>query len=152
MVDETFLALTSDIVSAHVGSNSVGLNDLAGLIQSVYGSLAKLGEAVAAVEEKREPAVSVKSSVKFEAITCLECGAKMKMLKRHLTTDHNLTPAEYKARWSLPANYPLVAPEYAAKRKDLAMKIGLGRKRGEVAAPKKALRAKKVTNVSNAAS
>jgi predicted transcriptional regulator len=133
MTDETLLALVADIVSAQVGHNSVSANDLPALIQSVYASLAKLGEAQAPVEEKREPAVSIRSSVKPDAVTCLECGARFKMLKRHLSTDHNLTPEEYRARWGLPASYPLVAPDYAAKRKALAVKIGLGRK--PVAAP-----------------
>jgi predicted transcriptional regulator len=101
------------------------------LIQSVYTSLAGLGQAPAPVE-KREPAVSVRSSVKADAITCLECGAKMKMLKRHLSTDHGLSPAEYRTRWHLAADYPMVAPDYAAKRKELAVKIGLGRKRRQL--------------------
>jgi predicted transcriptional regulator len=82
------------------------------------------------VEEKPTPAVSIRSSVKQDAITCLECGQKLKMLKRHLNTDHGLTPIEYKARWGLSADYPLVAPAYAAKRKELALRIGLGRKPG----------------------
>jgi predicted transcriptional regulator len=128
MPDETLLTLAADIVSAHVSNNSVATSDLPTLIQAVYASLADLGQTPAVVEEKREPAVSVRSSVKPDAIACLECGTKLKMLKRHLDTDHNLTPEEYRARWSLPASYPLVAPDYAAKRKELALKIGLGRK------------------------
>lgn len=75
-----------------------------------------------------KPAVSVRASVKPDAVTCLECGEKMKMLKRHLGTEHGLTPTEYRSRWSLPADYPMVAPDYAAKRKELAVRIGLGRK------------------------
>jgi len=128
MTDETLLTLAADIVSAHVSNNSVAAEDLPTLIQSIYASLAGLGKAAPIVEEKREPAVSIRSSVKPEAIACLECGTKLKMLKRHLGTDHGLTPAEYKARWGLNADYPLVAPDYAAKRKELALKIGLGRK------------------------
>jgi predicted transcriptional regulator len=128
MADETLLTLAADIISAHVSHNSVSANDLPMLIQSVYGSLAKLGEAPQVVEEKREPAVSIRSSVKSDAITCLECGARLKMLKRHLSTDHDMTPDDYRARWNLPATYPVVAPDYAAKRKELALKIGLGRK------------------------
>jgi predicted transcriptional regulator len=128
MADETLITLAADIVSAHVSHNSVSPNDLPTLIRSVYASLSALGEPEAPVEEKREPAVSVRSSVKADAITCLDCGAKLKMLKRHLSTDHNLSPEEYRARWSLPASYPLVAPDYAAKRKELAVRIGLGRK------------------------
>ena len=138
MADETLLTLVADIVSAQVSHNSVSANDLPALIQSVYGSLAKLGEAQAPVEAKREPAVSIRSSVKPDAVTCLECGAKFKMLKRHLSTDHNLTPEAYRARWSLPASYPLVAPDYAAKRKELAIKIGLGRKPAPAPEPVKA--------------
>jgi predicted transcriptional regulator len=128
MADETLLTLAVDIVSAHVSHNAVTADQLPVLIQSVYTSLAGLGHAPAPVEEKREPAVSVRSSVKANAITCLECGAKMKMLKRHLSTDHGLSPAEYRTRWNLAADYPMVAPDYAAKRKELAVKIGLGRK------------------------
>jgi predicted transcriptional regulator len=110
------------------------------LIQSVYTSLAGLGQAPAPVEEKREPAVSVRSSVKADSIACLECGAKMKMLKRHLSTDHSLSPTEYRTRWNLAADYPMVAPDYAAKRKELAVKIGLGRKPSE--SPKAAAKPK----------
>lgn len=128
MADETLLTLAADIVSAHVSHNAVAADQLPVLIQSVYGSLASLGQAPEAVEEKREPAVSVRSSVNADAIACLECGAKMKMLKRHLSTDHGLSPAEYRARWNLAADYPMVALDYAAKRKELAVKIGLGRK------------------------
>jgi len=135
MADETLLTLVTDIVSAHVSHNSVAVGDLPGLIKSVYGSLAKLGEAPAPIEEKQEPAVSIRSSVKADAIACLECGAKFKMLKRHLSTDHNLTPDAYRRRWNLPATYPIVAADYTAKRKDLAIKIGLGRKPAPTPAP-----------------
>ena len=128
MADETLLTLAADIVSAHVSNNAVTADQLPVLIQSVYASLADLGQPPAPVEEKREPAVPVRSSVRPDAIACLECGAKLKMMKRHLATDHGLTPAEYKARWKLAADYPMVASEYAAKRKELAVKIGLGRK------------------------
>lgn len=128
MTDETLLTLASDIVSAHVSNNSVSTEELPVLIKSVYASLAGLGQAPEAVEEKREPAVSIRASVKPDLLTCLECGAKMKMLKRHLATDHGLTPAEYRSRWSLNSDYPMVASDYAAKRKELAVKIGLGRK------------------------
>lgn len=128
MAQEAILTLAADIVSAHISNNAVTVEQLPGLIQAVYGSLAGLGQAEPVVEEKREPAVSVRASVKPDAITCLECGQKLKTLKRHLSTEHNLTPAEYKARWELNSNYPLVAAEFAAKRKELALKIGLGRK------------------------
>ena len=135
MIDETLLPLVADIVSAQVSHNAVAASDLPALIASVYASLAKLGEAQVQVEEKRQPAVAIRSSVKPDAVICLECGAKFKMLKRHLSTDHNLTPQEYRARWSLPASHPLVAPDYAARRKDLAVKIGLGRKPAATPAP-----------------
>lgn len=130
MENETIITLTADIVSAHVSNNSVAAGDIPTLIQSVFGALAAAGQPAPAVEEKPTPAVSVRSSVKQDAIACLECGGKYKMLKRHLNTDHGLTPIEYKARWGLTADYPLVAPAYAAKRKELALKIGLGRKPG----------------------
>ena len=136
MADETLLTLAADIVSAHVSHNSVGAAQLPALIETVYASLASLGQEPAPVEEKREPAVSIRSSVKPDAIACLECGAKMKMLKRHLGSDHGLTPAEYRTRWHLASDYPMVAPDYAAKRKELALKIGLGRKPGQKLAPK----------------
>lgn len=128
MADETLLDHVADIVSAHVSNNLVSAADLPGLIQSVYASLAALGQAPEPVDEKLTPSVSIRASVKPDAVTCLDCGAKMKMLKRHLGTDHGLTPAEYRARWNLPADYPMVAPDYAAKRKELAVRIGLGRK------------------------
>lgn len=131
MADETLLGHVADIVSAHVSNNSVTANDLPGLIWSVYASLAALGQTPEPVKEKLTPAVSVRASVKPDAVTCLDCGEKMKMLRRHLGTEHGMTPAEYRARWNLPADYPMVAPDYAAKRKELAVRIGLGRKPGE---------------------
>lgn len=156
MADETLLDHVADIVSAHVSNNSVSASDLPGLIQSVYASLAVLGQAPEPVEEKLTPAVSVRSSVKPEAVTCLDCGAKMKMLKRHLGTDHGLTPAEYRMRWNLPVDYPMVAPDYAAKRKELAVRIGLGRKPGQKpkakAAPAKAAKPRKKLGVAFGAS
>ena len=130
MADETLLTYVADIVSAHVSHNSVKASELPALIEAVYSAMDGLGAPEPVVEEKREPAVSIRSSVKPDAITCLECGAKQKMLKRHLDTHHQLSPADYKARWGLGADYPLVASDYAAKRRDLAIKIGLGRKPG----------------------
>ena len=129
-LSETLITLTSDIVAAHVSNNSVGVDDVPALIQNVYGALASLGVAPQ-VEAKPEPAVSVRSSIKNDHIVCLEDGKKMKMLKRHLMTDHGLTPAEYRTRWGLPADYPMVAPDYAEKRRTLAKEIGLGRKPGQ---------------------
>jgi len=128
--DETLITLTSDIVSAHVSNNSVALADLPALISSVYLALSGLGKAAPAPEAPPEPAVSIRSSVKPDHIVCLEDGKKLKMLKRHLSTHYNLTPDQYRARWNLPADYPMVAPNYAEKRRELAKSIGLGRKPG----------------------
>ena len=129
-MNETLITLTSDIVAAHVSNNSVSGDELSSLITSVYGALAGLGQAAPVVEAVPEPAVSVRSSVKPDYIVCLEDGKKLKMLKRHLMTHYSLTPEQYRQRWNLPADYPMVAPNYAEKRRELAKKIGLGRKPG----------------------
>jgi len=130
-MNETLITLTSDIVAAHVSNNSVGVEELPTLISNVYGALAGLGHAAPEPEAAPlKPAVSLRASVKPDKIVCLDCGAELQILKRHLMTHHNMTPEDYKARWSLPADYPLVAPNYADKRRDLAKKIGLGRKPG----------------------
>jgi predicted transcriptional regulator len=121
------LALTTQIVSAHVGNNSVAVSDLSQLIHEVYKTLASVGTAPAA-PERPQPAVPVKKSVTPEYIICLEDGKKLKMLKRHLKTAYDMTPEEYRDRWGLPADYPMVAPNYAAHRSSLAKKIGLGTK------------------------
>ncbi|MBI4968905.1 MAG: MucR family transcriptional regulator [Rhodospirillales bacterium] len=126
------LALTAQIVAAHLGNNSVAPGDVPHLIQEVYRSLTNLGNAPSQ-PERPEPAVSVKKSVTPDYIVCLEDGKKLKMLKRHLMTSYGLTPEDYRERWGLPADYPMVAPNYAAHRSHLAKKIGLGtkpRKRG----------------------
>jgi predicted transcriptional regulator len=135
---ETLITLTSDIVSAHVGNNSVAGEELPALIRNIYGALAGLTGKSAAAAPPPEPAVSIRSSIKPDSITCLDCGRKMKMLKRHLSTDHGLSTDEYRQRWHLPADYPLVAPNYAEKRRELAKKIGLGRKPGQKRGRKKA--------------
>jgi predicted transcriptional regulator len=127
---ETLITLTSDVVSAHVGNNDVAVADVPTLISNVYAALAGLGEAPAVEEARPEPAVSIRSSVKPDYIVCLEDGKKLKMLKRYLRTNFDMTPEEYRARWGLPADYPMVAPNYTEKRRDLAKKIGLGRKPG----------------------
>jgi predicted transcriptional regulator len=129
-MNETLITLTSDIVAAHVSNNSVSADELSTLITSVYGALASLGAPAPAPEAPPEPAVSIRSSVKPDHIVCLEDGKKLKMLKRHLMTHYNLTPDQYRARWGLAADYPMVAPNYAEKRRELAKKIGLGRKPG----------------------
>ncbi|MFC4256050.1 transcriptional regulator [Altererythrobacter xixiisoli] len=127
---ETLITLTSDIVAAHVSNNNVAVEDVSVLIRNVFGALSELGSHE--VEEvKPEPAVSVRASVKNDHLVCLEDGKKMKMLKRHLMTDHGMTPDEYRARWGLAADYPMVAPDYAEKRRVLAKEIGLGRKPGQ---------------------
>ncbi|ASP29807.1 MAG: MucR family transcriptional regulator [Pseudomonadota bacterium] len=124
---ETLITLTSDIVAAHVSNNNVDVAEVPTLISNVYSALSGLG-GTETEEEKPEPAVPIRSSVKKDYIVCLEDGKKMKMLKRHLKTAYDMTPEEYRARWNLPADYPMVAPAYAEKRRELAVKIGLGRK------------------------
>lgn len=129
-MSETLITLTSDIVAAHVSNNNVAVEDVPSLIQNVFGALAGLGSKEV-VEVRPEPAVSVRSSIKPDHLVCLEDGKKMKMLKRHLMTDHGMTPEEYRARWDLQPDYPMVAPNYAEKRRELAKKIGLGRQPGQ---------------------
>ena len=128
---ETLITLTSDIVAAHVSNNSVAVEDVPALIENVFGALSGLGKGGAAAAAPPEPAVSIRSSVKPDYVVCLDCGKKMKMLKRHLSTEHGFTTDQYRQRWGLNADYPLVAPNYAAKRRELAKKIGLGRKPGQ---------------------
>lgn len=126
------LQLTSDIVSSHVSNNPVAQSDLTSLIKSVYGTLQELTteEPEEPVEELK-PAVPIKRSVTDDYIICLEDGKKLKMLKRHLNSAYGMSPEEYRARWGLPSDYPMVAPSYAQKRQELAKKIGLGRNRGK---------------------
>jgi predicted transcriptional regulator len=127
--NETLITLTADIVSAHVSNNSVAVNDLPMLIQNVHNALSGLGGRAQEPEVKQEPAVSVRSSIKPDYIVCLEDGKKLKMLKRHLMTHYQMTPEEYRQKWGLSADYPMVAPNYAEQRRTLAKKIGLGTKR-----------------------
>jgi predicted transcriptional regulator len=133
---ETLITLTSDIVAAHVGNNDVAVDQLPLLIGNVYSALAGLGAPAPEPEAPPQPAVPVRSSVKKDRIVCLEDGMELKMLKRHLMTHHNMSPAEYRQRWNLPSDYPMVAPMYAETRRDLAKKIGLGRKPGTKVTPK----------------
>jgi predicted transcriptional regulator len=121
------LGLTAQIVSAHVSHNSVTPEGLAPLIQEVYRTLSGVGKTTTQAP-RPEPAVPVKKSVFADHIVCLEDGRKLKMLKRHLMTSFNLTPEQYRERWNLPASYPMVAPNYARQRSNLAKKIGLGTK------------------------
>ena len=125
---EDLITLTSDIVAAHLSNNSVAANDIQPLIQNVFGALSGLCTPSKAEAPRPDPAVSVRASVKPEHVVCLDCGKKMKMLKRHVATEHGLTTEEYRQRWGLNHDYPMVAPNYAAKRAELAKKIGLGRK------------------------
>jgi predicted transcriptional regulator len=121
------LGLTAQIVSAHVSNNSVTLDALPSLIQEVYKTLSGVGREPT-LAEKPQPAVSVKKSVFPDYIVCLEDGKKLKMLKRHLKSAYNMTPEQYRERWGLPPDYPMVAPNYARHRSSLAKKIGLGTK------------------------
>ncbi len=125
---ETLITLTADIVSAHVSNNSVAVSDLPLLINNVHNALIGLGDRNQEPEPKPEPKVSIRSSVKPDYIVCLEDGKKLKMLKRHLATAYDMTPDEYRAKWGLSPDYPMVAPNYAEQRRALAKKIGLGRK------------------------
>ena len=127
--NEMLIMLTSDIVAAHVSNNSVAVSDLPALIQNVHMALAGLDSPAIIPEMRQEPAVSVRSSIKPDYIVCLEDGKKLKMLKRHLMTHYQMTPEDYRAKWNLPADYPMVAPNYAEQRRSLAKKIGLGTSR-----------------------
>ena len=122
------LALTSNIVAAHVSNNSVAGADLPAIIRDVYDTLSNVGGGVEKEPEKLTPAVSVKKSITPDYIICLEDGKKLKMLKRHLKTAYDMTPEEYRERWGLAADYPMVAPSYARQRSRLAKQIGLGTK------------------------
>jgi len=123
--DQEVLRLTAQIVSAHVGNNSVAVADLTTLIQDVHRSLSGIGQ-TEPEPERPQPAVPIKKSVQPDYIVCLEDGKKLKMLKRHLKTAYDMTPEEYRERWGLPSDYPMVAPNYAQHRSSLAKKIGLG--------------------------
>jgi predicted transcriptional regulator len=127
--DDTLLTLTADIVAAHVSNNSVAVNDLPTLIQNVHSALTGIAGSNAAAEPKPEPKVSIRSSIKPDYIVCLEDGKRLKMLKRHLMTHYNMTPDQYRQKWGLSADYPMVAPNYAEQRRNLAKSIGLGTKR-----------------------
>ncbi len=132
---DDILALSTEIVAAYASRNQMTQGDLTGLIQSVHATLSGLaaggtgdGGQAAAAEAPPAPAVPIDASVGKDAITCLDCGKNFKTLKRHLSTEHDLTPADYKARWGLSKEYPLVAPSYSKRRAATAKKIGLGRK------------------------
>ena len=126
---EDLVSLTADIVAAHVANNNVAVGDIPILIQNVHGALARLGEAPAESGlERKKALVSVRASIKPDHLVCMECGRKQKTLKRHLSTAHGMTPDQYRGDYGLPADYPMVAPEYSEQRRAMAHSIGLGRK------------------------
>jgi predicted transcriptional regulator len=128
--DQSTLAeMTAEIVSAYVSHNRVAVSDVPNVIRAVAANLESLGIEEKPVPEKPEPAVSVRRSISPNYITCLICGKKQKLLKRHLAAEHNLTPAEYRELFDLRTDYPMVAPSYAQQRSELARRIGLGRPR-----------------------
>ena len=132
----TLLALTVEIVASFVSSNSVAAGDLPALIKSVFASLSSVGQIeVTQAPETLTPAVPIRKSIGTDFIVCLEDGKKLKMLKRHLATRYNMTPAEYRSRWGLPADYPMVAPAYAELRSTLAKQMDFGRKPASAPAP-----------------
>lgn len=141
-MSEDVLALTAQIVSAHVTKNTVDVGDLPALIRDVFRTLSTLGDgAPAPPPESSKPVVPAARSVFASHIICMECGKKMTMLKRHLMTEHGLTIDQYRAKYNLPGTYPMVAPDYAKTRSSLAKEMGLGKSRS-AAAPKKAARRK----------
>jgi predicted transcriptional regulator len=125
-----FIQLTAEIVSAYVSNNTVSAGDIPGLINQVHAALTRVsGTAGEMSTEPLKPAISVKKSITPEYIVCLEDGKKFKSLKRHLRTQYNMTPEQYREKWNLPADYPMVAPNYAAARSELAKQMGLGQQR-----------------------
>jgi predicted transcriptional regulator len=125
-VDSTILGLTAQIVSAHAANNELDSSALPSVIRTVYDTLLSMGDTPADPVERAVPAVSIRNSVFPDYIICLEDGKRLKMLKRHLSTSYNLTPAQYRQKWGLDARYPMVAPNYAERRSELAKQIGLG--------------------------
>ena len=130
VAEEEFLRMTTDVVGAHVSNNTLPTQQLAEIIGAVYASLRSLDGAAEAKLEPLKPAVPIRKSITPDYLVCLEDGKKLKMLKRHLRSTYNMTPDEYRAKWSLSADYPMVAPNYAAQRSAFAKKIGLGRGTG----------------------
>jgi predicted transcriptional regulator len=135
------LEMTADIVSAYVGNNSVSANDLPSLISNIHAALSQVSTGVVEVEpEIKEPAVPVRKSISPDFLICLEDGRKFKSLKRHLRTKYDMSPEDYRAKWNLPKDYPMVAPNYAKARSELAKQMGLGQGGRK---PARAARAKK---------
>lgn len=125
---EELLHLTTEIMSSYVAHNNVGTQEIAPVIENIYKTLSGLGAEPDAMMDRPQPAVPIKKSIQPDYLVCLEDGKKLKMLKRHLKTAYNMTPEEYRERWGLPADYPMVAPSYAERRSKLAKDIGLGTK------------------------
>jgi predicted transcriptional regulator len=135
MAEEELLRMTADVVAAYVSNNTLPTAQLAEVINAVYNSLKSLeGQPAEAPSEPLKPAVAVRKSVTPDYLVCLEDGKKLKMLKRHLRSTYNMTPDEYRTKWGLPADYPMVAPNYAEQRSEFAKKIGLGRGTGRQSA------------------
>ncbi|MBN8806853.1 MAG: MucR family transcriptional regulator [Sphingomonas sp.] len=127
-MQETLVTLTADIAAEYLGNNNVAVSDIELVIQNIYRGLFALGMATPEAAARPEPAVSVRASIKPDYLVCLEDGKKLKMLKRHLMTHYQMTPEQYRQKWNLPADYPMVAPNYAEQRRSLAKQIGLGTK------------------------
>lgn len=125
---EELLHLTTEIVSSYVSNNSVGVSDITPVIENIYKTLSSLGAEQDSLADRPQPAVPIKKSIQPDYLICLEDGKKLKMLKRHLKTAYDMSPEEYRERWGLPADYPMVAPSYAERRSKLAKDIGLGTK------------------------
>lgn len=123
---EELLSLTTEIVSSYVSNNNIGTAEISGMIEQVYKTLATVNADNVMMADRPQPAVPIKKSVTPDYIICLEDGKKLKMLKRHLKTAYGMTPEDYRERWGLPADYPMVAPNYAKQRSRLAKDIGLG--------------------------
>jgi predicted transcriptional regulator len=135
MAEEELLRMTADVVAAYVSNNTLPTAQLAEVINAVYGSLRSIeGQLTEPQPEPLKPAVPIRKSVTADFLVCLEDGKKLKMLKRHLRSTYNMTPDEYRAKWGLPADYPMVAPNYAEQRSEFAKKIGLGRGAGRQSA------------------
>lgn len=144
MEQNELITLTADIVSAHLSNNRVPMDQVGGLVQQVHQALASLGNAPEAQQPvDKVPVVSIRASIKPDYIVCMECGKKQKTLKRHLQTAHGLSPRQYRTDFGLPESYPMTAPEYSERRKEMAKSIGLGRKKGET---KQATKTKTQTN------
>ena len=127
--DDALLRMTADVVTAYVGNNTVAPSDLADVIRTVHASLQQAQASESSVTAAPKPAVPVKKSITPDYLICLEDGRELKMLKRHLRTTYNMTPDEYRAKWGLDPDYPMVAPNYAKRRSEFAKQIGLGQKR-----------------------